>query len=164
MIRMWLTLAALVISGSAFAWGKQNQNLESLAAALVYEDIRNGTLELQDDDSIFDQIGEFIEETKTFLLENFDYNGNGRIDFGPELNDALDTFKDIVVLLLDQNQNGTVEIEELKQAIDDLVTLVRDEITARACVGIITEAERVGFWIHFRPILKGLYQRCTAEP
>ena len=78
-----------------------------------------------------------------------------------ELDDTITAFKEIATILIDLNQNGTIEKEEIVQLLKDVATLIKDEISAQVCPEIIERAEKAGRWLKFRPVLNALYKQCT---
>ena len=120
-------------------------------------------IEIYDEGGGFlDQIREFLDESYAFLLENFDYNNNGRIDFGPELRDSISEVNSIIVSFLDRVGDGKLARIEIRLFFEELFVLLRDEAVARACEVINEEAEKAGPWLPFRPVLKYLSEQCRT--
>ncbi len=142
---------------------QSEQILETIATAMVLQDIEDGLIVLEDESGLFDQIKQFIDETKTFILETYDFNGNGRIDFGDELDGVVEFGQSILLTLVDRDYDGVIEPEEVQAIVQELLATARQQINALACDQITAAAERAGAWLRFRPILKGLFQRCQAQ-
>ena len=155
------------LAGSqAYAGFGNSQNdkiLETMATAIVLQDMEDGVIVLQDEGNLFDQIRQFIEETKTFLLETYDYNGNGRIDFGEELDGVVEFGQSILLTLVDRDYDGVIQPDEIKALVDELLATAREQISVLACEQIGNAAERAGPWLRFRPVLNALYQRCLVQ-
>ncbi|MFW7381298.1 MAG: hypothetical protein ACOH5I_20960 [Oligoflexus sp.] len=137
--------------------------VDSLATAMVMQDIQDGRIALRDDQNFFDQIKDFIQESKEFIMMTYDYNGNGRIDFGPELEAVIEFAETIIVALVDTNYNGVIEIEEVTVLIQELLQNVKSQLTGIACQGITKEAEKSGRWLFLRPVLYSLYKQCQNQ-
>jgi hypothetical protein len=164
-ILVGFVFATLSMATASLAQPQENQVssprlVETLATVMVLEEVQDGTVVLEQEGNPFEQIRQFIEETKEFLLASYDYNGNGRIDFGDELNDTLEMTKTIVTTLIDQDFDGVIEPEEVRALVDELLATAREQLTMLACDQVNKAAEKAGSWIRFRPILNLLHQRC----
>lgn len=120
---------------------------------------RSGLSDLKD---IVENIAAFVEGFKDSFLATYDTNGNGIIDLGPEWNGLQRSIRDIVMLIADSNLDGKVEPQELAGVIQTYVTALNEQVKDFVCTGIIVEAERLGYFLNFRPVLKHLYGQCTT--
>ena len=150
-----LTAGLLSIHAEAKARSHEPNVVELIAMAMVAQDI-----DALEQGNLFDQIKQIIEETKAYLLENFDYNENGRLDRGSEIDDALGELEDVFISLLDRNDDGRLSKKEIAEALKELKVLLREEVEARACIEIIQKAQDKGDRLKFFPVLRYLYNRC----
>jgi hypothetical protein len=113
---------------------------------------------------VFQDIGEVIkqiEDVKDQLVDQFDDNKNGRIDPGPELDNFKETIKSVILLLADSNSNGRIDLEDIKVLTQTLLDQAKAKALDVACPTIVKEAEKAGWWLRFRPVLKHFYEICT---
>ncbi len=101
-----------------------------------------------------------LEELQDQIVDQFDANENGRIDHGPELDNFKETMQSIIMLLADSNTNGRIDLEDIKVLTQTVLDQAKAKALEVACPTIIKEAERAGWWLRFRPVLKHFYQIC----
>ncbi|WP_141734196.1 hypothetical protein [Oligoflexus tunisiensis] len=170
--RTFIGAVMSLLFSSSLAWGAvhdRQTDLELQAMALVYMSQQHAeagvdTPRLSGIGDVIQDIGEFItqiEDIKEQLITQFDENGNGRIDFGPEMDNFKETIKSVILLLADSNANGRIDLADIRV----LTQMVLDQIKAKtlevACPTIIKEAEKAGWWLNLRPVLKHFYEICT---
>lgn len=165
------TVLGLSLSASA-AFGAvhdRQTDLELEAMALIHlsqmqADADAETLRLNGVGDVFQNIGELvkqIEEVKDQLVDQFDENKNGRIDPGPELDNFKETIQSVILLLADSNTNGRIDLQDIKVLTEMLLDQAKAKALELACPTIIREAEKAGWWLRFRPVLKHFYEICT---
>ncbi len=160
-----LILGFFLFSSVSFAAVRDPQvdlELEAMALVQVIQ------LQTEADAGARSGLGDFlknlvqgIEDLKQQLLDQFDANGNGRIDPGAELDAFKETIQSVVLLLADSNQNGRIDLEDVRVLSQFLVTQVQEKAKEQFCPAIVKQGEAAGWWIRFRPVLNNLYQACT---
>ncbi len=163
----FLVCASLGLGSNLQAKDKQTElELEAMAMTQLIasmdesERMQLGALGLGD--AIKDALAK-LEEIKQQILDQFDTNGNGRIDPGAELDSFKETIQSIVMLLVDSNQNAKIDAEDIKVLTEFLLNKIQEQAKAQVCPVVIAEAEKAGPWLKFRPLLKQMYQLCLAE-
>jgi len=159
-------LALFMFAGKSYADTSKDLSadlIDSLATAIVMQDIQDGHIVVREDQNFFDQIRDFIAESKDFILETYDFNGNGRIDTIAEFEAVIDFAQTIVTALVDTNYNGVIEPEEVKALVGELLGSVKSQLTDFACQGINKEAQKAGRWLFLRPVLQTLYKQCQKN-
>jgi hypothetical protein len=102
-----------------------------------------------------------IEEVQDEIVDQFDANENGRIDPGPELDNFKETMQSIIMLLADSNGNGRIDLQDIAVLTQTVLDQAKAKALEVACPTIIREAEKAGWWLRFRPVLKHFYEICT---
>lgn len=138
-------MALVQLSGMQAEAGAETQRLSGLGDALG---------------NIGDLVKQ-IEDIKNQLVEQFDENKNGRIDPGPELDNFKETIQSVILLLADSNTNGRIDLEDIKVLTQTLLDQAKGKALELACPSVIREAEKAGWWLRFRPVLKHFYEVCT---
>ncbi len=113
---------------------------------------------------VFQDIGDVlkqIEDVKDQLVDQFDENKNGRIDPGPELDNFKETIQAVILLLADSNANGRIDLQDIKVLTQTLLDQAKSKALELGCPTVIREAEKAGWWLRFRPVLKHFYEICT---
>lgn len=132
--------------------------------AAASEDEGVNMLVLSQDSDFFYQISKFLKEAQTFLLDNFDYNQNGVLEIGQELNDAIKYGEEIISGLIDIDQDGRAELHEMLQVLSDLGFFIKEEGIARFCEWVILENDRLSetqSWL--RPIFSLMENQCLRR-
>jgi len=67
----------------------------------------------------------------------------------------------IILLLGDSNANGRIDLQDIKVLTESLLDQAKAKALEVACPAVIREAEKAGWWLRFRPVLKNFYEICT---
>lgn len=160
---------SLASSAALGAVHDRQTDLELEALALIHlsevqSEAGPETLRLKGIGDAFQDIGELIkqiEDIKQQVIDQFDENKNGRIDHGPELDNFKETMQGLILLLADSNTNGRIDLEDIGVLTQTLLDQAKTKALEVACPTIIREAEKAGWWLRFRPVLKHFYEICT---
>jgi hypothetical protein len=160
---------SLSTSAAFGAFHDRQTDLELEAMALlhlaqVHTEADAENLRLAGIGDAFQNIGELlkqIEDVKDQVVDQFDENKNGRIDPGPELDNFKETIQSVILLLADSNANGRIDLQDIKVLTETLLDQAKAKALEVACPTVIREAEKAGWWLRFRPVLKHFYEICT---
>ncbi len=108
-------------------------------------------------------IKEQLDGLKQTLIDSYDANGNGRIDFGPELNNLVDGTKMLVKILLDTNYDGKIETSEVVDFAKSTLSTLELSTLTTVCPAIEKQATASGDFLTFRPVLAHLNTLCLAK-
>lgn len=166
-VLLGLVMSMFLYSGIASARSSElDRSLQAMAMLQIMgnPELQNKIIEESKSRNIFDTI-ESVKKNVGGLIESFlttfDTNGNGWIDPGAETENLVKTLNDVVLLFVDGNKNGSIEPQEIAALAKQVIDQVSSGIEETVCNKVIVDAQKLGDFIVFNPLLKAAYERCT---